>query len=121
LPFKGVLHAYSGDRSTADKALSLGFCLGIAGPVTFVNARRMRALVADLPLGRLLVETDAPYLTPHPHRGKRNEPGRVALVAAAVADLQRAAPRHVARQTTENAIRLFGLPTEAAPSSCPQG
>ncbi|MBC8448482.1 MAG: TatD family hydrolase [Chloroflexi bacterium] len=106
---KGVLHAFSGDQAMAERATDLGFLVGLAGPVTFLNAHRLRTLVRELPLERLLVETDAPYLTPHPYRGKRNEPGRVALVAAAVAELQGVTEAAVARQTTANARQLFGL------------
>lgn len=103
----GVLHAFSGGRDMAEKAFELGFLVGIAGPVTFENAHRLRALVRELPLDRLLVETDAPYLTPHPYRGKRNEPARVDLVAAAVAEVQGVTGTAVIRQTTANARRLF--------------
>jgi len=106
---KGVLHAFSGDRAMAEWAFNLGFCVGIAGPVTFLNARRLQALVRELPLEWLLIETDAPYLTPHPYRGKRNEPARVALVAATIARLQGVSERVAAQQTTSNARRLFGL------------
>jgi len=108
--FKGVLHAFSGDRAMAEKVFDLGFCVGIAGPVTFRNARGLRALVRDLPLKRLLIETDAPYLTPHPYRGKRNEPARVALVAAAVAELHGVGETEVGEQTATAARQLFGLP-----------
>ena len=108
--FKGVLHAFSGDRAMAEKVFDLGFCLGIAGPVTFRNARRLRALVRELPLKRLLIETDAPYLAPHPYRGKRNEPARVALVAAAVAELHGVGETEVGEQTAAAARQLFGLP-----------
>jgi len=106
---KGVLHAFSGDRAMAERMFELGFCVGIAGPVTFLNAHRLRALVRELPLERLLIETDAPYLAPHPYRGKRNEPARVALVATAVAELHGMAETAVASQTAANARRLFGL------------
>lgn len=106
---KGVLHAFSGDRAMAEKVFDLGFCLGIAGPVTFRNARRLRALVRGLPLKRLLIETDAPYLAPHPYRGKRNEPARVALVAAAVAELHGVGKTEVGEQTAAAARQLFGL------------
>jgi len=106
---KGVLHAFSGDRAMAEKVFDLGFCLGIAGPVTFRNARRLRALVRELPLKRLLIETDAPYLAPHPYRGKRNEPARVALVAAAVAELHGVGKTEVGEQTAAATRQLFGL------------
>lgn len=107
--FKGVLHSFSGDRAMAEKVFDLGFCLGIAGPVTFRNARRLRALVRELPLKRLLIETDAPYLAPHPYRGKRNEPARVALVAAAVAELHGVGETEAGEQTAAAARQLFGL------------
>jgi len=103
----GVLHAFSGDRAMAERALEMGFCLGIAGPVTFRNAHRLRALVRELPLEALLLETDAPYLTPHPHRGERNEPARVALVAEAVAGLHGVTAEVVAQQTAANVRLLF--------------
>jgi len=105
---KGVLHAFSGDWAMAEKAFELGFLVGIAGPVTFLNAHRLRGLVREIPLERLLVETDAPYLAPHPYRGKRNEPARVALVAAAVAEVQGVTEAAVIHQTMANARRLFG-------------
>lgn len=104
----GVLHAFSGDRTMAERARELGFYLGIAGPVTFRNAHRLQGLVRELPLEALLLETDAPYLTPHPYRGKRNEPARVALVAEAVAELRGVTATAVAQQTAANAQRLFG-------------
>lgn len=107
---RGVLHAFSGDQTMAESAFSLGFCVGIAGPVTFRNARRLRTLVRQLPLKRLLIETDAPYLAPHPYRGKRNEPARVALVAAAVAELHGLAETEVGEQTAAATRQLFGLP-----------
>ena len=77
----GVLHSFSADESAAEKAMAANFMIGITGPVTFKNAPKLQALVEKLPLEYLLIETDAPYLTPHPFRGKRNEPARVRLVA----------------------------------------
>lgn len=103
----GVLHSYSGDAEAAQKALAANFLLGVTGPVTFKNAPALQALVTDLPLERLLIETDAPYLTPHPHRGKRNEPGYVKRVAEKIADLRGITDADVIRQTGENAARLF--------------
>jgi TatD DNase family protein len=110
---RGVLHAFSGDRSMAGEASALGFCTGIAGPVTFASARSLQSVVRDAPLEQLLIETDAPYLTPHPYRGKRNEPALVALVCAAIAELKGLAPRDVAQVTTENCRRLFELRPES--------
>lgn len=105
----GVLHCFSGDRAMAKEALELGFFLGIDGPITYKNARELQALVATLPLDRLLIETDAPFLTPQPYRGKRNEPAYIVEVARKVADLQGCPFDAVATQTTANARALFGL------------
>jgi len=118
---RGVLHAFSGDEAMANEAAALGFCVGIAGPVTFTSAATLRTLVADLPLEQLLIETDAPYLTPHPYRGKRNEPALVALVCTTIADLKGLAPQEVARATTENAHWLFGLSGEPTTHDRPGG
>lgn len=104
---RGVFHCFSGDEEMARQALDLGFFIGVDGPVTFKNARRLQALVAVLPLDRLLVETDAPFLAPHPYRGKRNEPAYVRLVAEKVAELHGLPLAEVARATTQNASRLF--------------
>lgn len=106
---RAVLHFFSGDRSMADEALALGFFLGVDGPVTYKNASELQALVAGLPLDRLLIETDAPFLTPQPFRGRRNEPAYVVEVARKVAELQGRSLGEVARQTTHNAQVLFGL------------
>jgi TatD DNase family protein len=103
----GVLHSYSGDLESAKAAIEMGFYIGITGPVTFRNAPDLQRIVAELPLERLLIETDAPFLTPHPHRGKRNEPAYVRLVADKIALLQNLEPALVAQTTTENAERLF--------------
>jgi TatD DNase family protein len=83
-----VLHAFSGDEAVADEAVSLGFFIGVGGPLTFKNARRLPEIVTRLPLGCLLVETDAPYLAPHPYRGRRNEPAYVTLVVKRLAELR---------------------------------
>lgn len=104
----GVLHSYSGDAEAAQKALAANFLLGVTGPVTFKNAPALQALVTALPLEKLLIETDAPYLTPHPHRGKRNEPGYVKRVAEKIAVLKGVSYEVVIQQTGENAARLFG-------------
>ena len=104
----GVLHCFSSGRALAEAALDLGFYISISGIVTFRNAEELRAIVRDLPLDRLLVETDAPYLAPVPYRGKRNEPAYVAATAAAVAALKSVAPAELAAITTANFFRLFG-------------
>ena len=106
----GVLHCFSGDSAMAQEAIELGFYISIAGPVTFKNARRLRELVRQLPLEKLLVETDCPYLTPHPHRGKkRNEPAYVKFVAQEVARVKGLSLEEVARVTSDNAQALFAL------------
>ncbi len=103
----GVLHSYSGDITQAQPALETGFFLGISGPVTFKKAEQLRQVVSQAPLERLLIETDSPYLTPEPHRGKRNEPSYVRFVAHKIAELRQLPPDEVAQQTTENAARLL--------------
>ncbi len=105
----GVMHCFSGDLAMARRAIEMGFYISIAGPVTFTNARRLPELVRALPLERLVIETDCPYLTPHPHRGKRNEPAYVRLVAEAIAQIKGIPLEQVARTTTANAQALFGL------------
>lgn len=106
---KGVLHCFSGDRSMAEQAREMGFCVSFAGPVTFQNARTLQQLVREWPLDCMLIETDCPYLAPHPHRGRRNEPAYVRLVASKVAELKGVPLELVAEVTTANATRLFGL------------
>ena len=105
----GVLHSFSGDAAMAERAVELGFYIGVSGPVTYKNAHRLREVVSALPLERLLIETDAPYLTPHPHRGQRNEPAYVRLVARAVAEVKGSTLDQTAAQTTANVGSLFGL------------
>ncbi len=105
-----VLHSFSGDQAMAEEAVELGFYIGITGPVTFKNVRDLPGIVAALPSERLLVETDAPFLSPHPFRGKRNEPARVRLIAERVADLQGRSLAEMSRQLSRNTISLFRLP-----------
>jgi TatD DNase family protein len=103
----GVLHTFSGDRAMAEKAIESGFYISISGPVTYKNARELADIVQDLPLDRILVETDCPFLTPHPYRGKRNEPAYVRLVAERIASLRGMETEELAQATTANAKRLF--------------
>lgn len=105
--FWGVLHSFSGDLAQAQEALTWPFLLSFAGPVTFKNARVLHTLMTQLPLDRLLLETDAPFLTPHPWRGQRNEPARVVLVGEAVARLLDRPLAEVADQTTATAHEFF--------------
>jgi len=105
----GVFHCFSGGKEEARRCLDLGFYLSFAGPVTFKNSSGVAEAAAFAPLDRILCETDSPYLTPHPFRGKRNEPARVVLVAAKVADLKRLTPEAVGEATTRNLETIFRL------------
>ena len=106
----GVFHCFSGDRAFAEKLIEEGFCISIPGVVTFKNAHELQEVVATIPLERILIETDCPYLSPEPYRGKRNEPSYVVQVAEKIAELKGLALKDVARVTTLNAKRIFGLP-----------
>ena len=105
----GVLHSYSGGPERLEEVLELGFSIGISGPVTFPKAERLRAVAEAVPLERLLVETDCPYLTPVPYRGRRNEPAYVRYVAQAVARTRGMTAEPLARAAADNARRLFGM------------
>jgi TatD DNase family protein len=105
--FTGVLHCFTGSKMLAEAALDLGLYISASGIVTFKKSEALRTVLKDVPLGRLLVETDAPYLAPAPHRGKRNEPAFVAHTAAALAELKGVSAEGLARATTENFFRLF--------------
>jgi TatD DNase family protein len=107
-PPPGVMHCFSSGRALAEAAIALGFYISISGIVTFRNAADLRDIVRDLPLDRLLVETDAPYLAPVPYRGKRNEPAFIAATAAAVAELKGIELRDLAEMSSANFFRLFG-------------
>lgn len=109
----GVLHSFSAPQAIADRALELGFYLGFTGPVTFKNADDLRAIAARVPDDRILVETDAPFLTPHPYRGRRpNRPAYVRYVAERLAALRQTSDEAFAAQSTANAERLFALPPD---------
>jgi TatD DNase family protein len=103
----GVLHSYSDDLESAEQAIGMNFYIGISGPVTFTNAPDRKAITWALPLDHILLETDAPFLAPHPHRGKRNEPAYIPLIAEEIAKLQNTSPKTVAETTYANAMRLF--------------
>lgn len=105
----GLLHCFSGSVESAKILLDLGFYFSVGGVVTFKNAKSLPDVVKFLPLDRILLETDCPYLTPMPFRGKRNEPKNVVYVADEIARLKGVSIEEVARATTENAERLFGL------------
>jgi TatD DNase family protein len=106
----GVLHSYAGGPELLGEVLELGFYVSIAGPVTYPRAERLREVAAIVPLERLLVETDCPYLTPVPRRGKRNEPALVRHVVEAIARARDVSPKVVAQATKDNFGCLFGIP-----------
>lgn len=106
---RGVLHCYSGSVQTAREYIDLGFYISLAGPVTFNNARMPKEVAKSVPLDRLLVETDAPYLTPEPYRGKRNDPSKVINTADEIARLRGISLEELARATNANTKRLFNL------------
>jgi TatD DNase family protein len=108
----GVLHSFSGDQADAERALTLGFYLGFSGPITYKKADALRQVAARVPLARLLTETDAPFLTPHPHRGERNTPAHVRYVAQRLAELHNTTFEAFAAATAQNAARLFSLPAQ---------
>lgn len=103
----GVLHSFNGTLETAQKAMSLNFYIGVTGPVTYKNADQKRQVIGQLPLERLLIETDAPFLAPVPQRGKRNEPAFVGYIADKIAEIQSKDPAEIAAVTARNAARLF--------------
>lgn len=105
----GVVHTYSGNQGQADEYLNLGLYLSFSGVVTFKNASETAEIAARTPLDRLLIETDAPFLTPDPHRGQRNEPAYVRLVAEKIADLKKVTTDEVAAATDQNTRQLFNL------------
>ena len=111
----GVFHCFIGDQAMARDALDLGFYLSFAGPLTYPANETLREVAAWAPEDRILIETDSPYLTPPPHRGKRNEPKLVALVAQKLAEARNVSLERIAEVTTQNAATLFRLPAAPAP------
>ncbi|GGI43324.1 TatD family hydrolase [Mammaliicoccus stepanovicii] len=105
----GIMHSFSGSPEIADEILKMNFYVSLGGPVTFKNAKQPKEVAKHVPIDRLLVETDAPFLSPHPYRGKRNEPARVKLVAEEIAELRGMTYEEVCKVTTENAERLFKI------------
>ena len=111
LPRTGVIHSFTGEREFAYQLLDLGFYISFSGILTFRNATPLREVAKALPLNRLLVETDSPYLAPVPLRGKRNCPANVRYVAECLASVRGCTVEEIARATTENACALFNLPS----------
>jgi TatD DNase family protein len=105
--FRAVLHCYTGGRELAMKAVALGLYVGFTGILTFKKSDALRALAAELPEDRILVETDAPYLAPGKFRGKRNEPSYVVETAKVLAGTRGVSIEEISRETTENFFRLF--------------
>ena len=105
----GIMHCFSGSLEMAKECLSMNFYISFGGPVTFKNAKKPKEIVKEIPLDRLLIETDCPYLTPEPYRGKRNETGYVRYVAETIASLRGMDPEELARLTFENAKRVFRM------------
>lgn len=106
-PFKAILHCFTSRRELAERGLALGLYVSFSGVLTFKKSDDLRAIAADIPMDRLLVETDAPYLAPVPNRGKRNEPSFVSHTAKVLADVKGVSEEEIARVTTENFLRLF--------------
>jgi TatD DNase family protein len=108
-PAGGVMHCFSGSRETSAQFLKMGLYLSFTGVITFTNAEKLRNVAAEIPLDRLLVETDCPYMSPYPFRGRRNEPFRVALVGEKLAEIKQLPVEEVMQATTANARTLFQI------------
>lgn len=105
----GIMHCFSGSVEVAKECVDMNFYISLGGPVTFKNAKKPKEVAQEIPLNKLLIETDCPYLAPHPHRGKRNEPSYVKLVAEQIAELKDISYEEVSNVTTKNAKKLFGI------------
>ncbi|MGX1266570.1 TatD DNase family protein [Rossellomorea marisflavi] len=105
----GIMHCFSGSPEVAKECVDMNFYISLGGPVTFKNARKPKEVAREIPLEKLLVETDCPYLAPHPNRGKRNEPAYVRLVAEQIAELKEISIEEVEAATTRNAKKLFNI------------
>ncbi|UOE94179.1 TatD family hydrolase [Alkalihalobacillus sp. LMS39] len=105
----GIMHCFSGSLETAKQCLQMNFHISFGGPVTFKNAKKPKEVAKQIPIDKLLIETDCPYLAPHPYRGKRNEPAYVKLVAEQIAELRGISVEEIAEITTANAKKLFGI------------
>ncbi|MCQ6276705.1 TatD family hydrolase [Bacillus sp. V3B] len=105
----GIMHCFSGSVEIAKECMEMNFYISLGGPVTFKNAKKPKEVAKEIPLDKLLIETDCPYLAPHPYRGKRNEPAYVKLVAEQIAELKEISLDEVAKKTTENAKKIFDI------------
>jgi TatD DNase family protein len=109
-PLRGVMHSFTGTAETAAECIALGMHISLAGMITFEKSEALRAVAATVPIDRLLIETDSPYLAPHPLRGKRNEPANLVYTAQCLADVLGLSLEVLAERTTANAKRLFAVP-----------
>ena len=115
--FRALLHCFTSSRALAETALGLGLSISFSGVVTFKKSEGLRAIARDVPLDRILVETDAPYLAPIPHRGRRNEPAFVVATAAVVAEARGIEPEALAAATRANTLSFFSkLPPDGGRS-----
>ncbi|HEY4554004.1 MAG TPA: TatD family hydrolase [Bacillaceae bacterium] len=105
----GIMHCFSGSVEIAKECMEMNFYISLGGPVTFKNAKKPKEVAQEVPMDRLLIETDCPYLAPHPNRGKRNEPAYVRLVAEQIAELKGISLEELAEATTRNAKKVFGI------------
>ncbi|MFC7787239.1 TatD family hydrolase [Rossellomorea sp. GCM10028870] len=105
----GIMHCFSGSPEIAQECVDMNFYISLGGPVTFKNAKKPKEVAKEIPLEKLLIETDCPYLAPHPNRGKRNEPAYVKMVAEQIAELKEVSLEEVENKTTENAKKLFNI------------
>lgn len=105
----GVVHCYSGDVQMMHKFIGLGFYIGLDGPVTFKNAHAVHKVAKEVPINKLVIETDGPYLTPAPYRGKRNEPAYVRYVAEKIAELKGLSYEEVCKITTQNGLKMYNM------------
>lgn len=106
---RGIMHCFSGSMETAEELMKLGFYISFAGPLVFPNSRRLKEAAREIPLDRLLIETDSPYLTPPPHRGERNEPANVIYVAEEIARLKGIPVETVVEETRKNGLSIYGI------------
>lgn len=106
---RGILHCFSGSQETAKELMKLGFYISFAGPVVFPKSLKLKEVAKEIPMDRLLIETDSPYLTPPPFRGKRNDPSNVRFVAEEIARLKGVSAEEIAEQTKRNAMEVYGI------------
>lgn len=104
-----IMHCFSSDPNWAEKFLGLGFYISLAGPVTFKNAKTPKEVAAMVPVDRLLIETDCPYLSPHPYRGKRNDPRKLVYIGQAIADIKDMTLEELSEKIYENSLRIFKI------------